>query len=121
MRAPVLTFKRARNLRRSMTLPELILWRHLRGNRLAHLRFRRQHPLRPYILDFFCPLARLAIEVDGAVHGAVDQARHDEKRDRWLREQGVRVLRIPAADILDDRRFEDVLATIERLAAPSTA
>ncbi|MEJ1968138.1 MAG: DUF559 domain-containing protein [Rhizomicrobium sp.] len=65
VRAPILTFKRARALRRKMTLPEILLWQQLRGRKLRGLSFRRQHPVGPYILDFFCASAALAIEVDG--------------------------------------------------------
>ena len=59
VRAPTLTFKRARALRREMTLPEVVLWRALRRGDVAELRFRRQHPLGPYVLDFYCAEARL--------------------------------------------------------------
>jgi very-short-patch-repair endonuclease len=59
------TFERARELRRQMSLPEIVLWQALRKARLGGLRFRRQHPIGPYIVDFYCPAARLAIEVDG--------------------------------------------------------
>ena len=65
MRAPDKTIGRARELRRTMSLPEIVLWQALRKGRLAGLRFRRQHPIGPYIFDFYCPSALLAIEVDG--------------------------------------------------------
>jgi very-short-patch-repair endonuclease len=61
------TTRNARNLRRKMTLPEVILWQWLR-QRPDGLKFRRQHPTGPYVLDFFCSDARLAIEVDGEAH-----------------------------------------------------
>jgi Protein of unknown function (DUF559) len=64
MRAPNKAFSRARKLRREMTLPEIVLWQALGKGRLAGLRFRRQNPIGPYILDFYCPSARLAVEVD---------------------------------------------------------
>jgi very-short-patch-repair endonuclease len=112
MRAPVLTFKRARRMRREMTLPELVLWSRLRGAGIGGLRFRRQHPVGPYILDFYCAAARLSVEVDGAVHQAPEQGRHDARRDIWLGEQGIRVPRFAAGDVLDDRRLNDVLASI---------
>ena len=121
MRAPILTLKRARALRRNMTLPEVILWQELRGARFKQLRFRRQHAIGPYILDFYCAVARLAVEVDGAAHDHERQFRHDERRDRWLDAQRIRVLRIAARDILRDEELERVLAHIAREAAPSTA
>ena len=120
MRAPILTLKRARSLRRQMTLPEVLLWQALRGGR-AGLRFRRQHPMGPYILDFFCPSARLAVEVDGSVHDTAEQARYDDRRNAWLAAREIRVLRIAATDVLKADGLEWVLLAIEQAAAPSTA
>ncbi len=121
MRGPVLTLKRARRLRRAMPLPETILWNCLRKERLRGLSFRRQHPLGPYILDFYQPAAKLAVEIDGAGHDQAEQIAHDAQRDAWLGAQGVTVLRFPAASVLDDELREGVLATIAETAAPSTA
>jgi very-short-patch-repair endonuclease len=104
-----------------MTLPEVILWQELRRGSLKQLRFRRQHPVGPYILDFFCSAARLAIEIDGTVHHNDQQSEHDARRDRWLTKESIRVLRIAAADILSDERLGDVLYGIVRATAPSTA
>jgi very-short-patch-repair endonuclease len=59
----------ARDLRAATSLPEGLLWRCLRGRRLEGLRFRRQHPAGPYVLDFYCPALRLAVEIDGDTHG----------------------------------------------------
>jgi len=61
-----------------MTLPEVVLWQELRRGKLKGLQFRRQHPIGPYILDFYCSAARLAIEIDGASHSSDVQAKHDE-------------------------------------------
>ncbi len=121
MRAPILTFKRARTLRREMTLPEVVLWRLLRGGKLSRLRFRRQHPIGPYILDFYCPCARLAVELEGAAHDSLGQVRRDERRRAWLAERNISVLRIAATDVLKDERLEGVLLSIVQAAAPSTA
>jgi len=118
MRAPTLTFKRARSLREQMTLPEVLLWNALRRHGVAGLRFRRQHPVGPYILDFFCPSARLAVEVEGAAHDALDQALRDERRVKWLAGRRIRVLRVPAADILKRDGLEWVLLAIEHAASP---
>ena len=74
------TMTRARALRRSLSLPEVILWQALRGRRLGDARIRRQHPVGPYILDFYCEAARLAVEVDGSGHEQQDQARHAKLR-----------------------------------------
>ena len=102
MYAPKVTVDRARDLRRRMTLPEVILWTAIRGQRLAGARFRRQHPIGPYILDFYCEEARLAVEVDGSGHDHPDQARHDARRTEWLGLRDIAVLRIPARDVLED-------------------
>src|SRR3954464_10640763 len=112
MRAPLLTFKRARALRRALTLPEVLLWQALRGGRVGGLRFRRQHPIGPYVLDFYCASARLAVEVDGAAHDIVEQAGRDRRREAWLADQDIQVLRALAADVLHEERRRDVLDTI---------
>jgi very-short-patch-repair endonuclease len=116
MRAPILTQKRAKSLRRSMTRPEQTLWTLLRRNQQG-FHFRRQHAVGPYILDFYCAAARLCVEVDGPVHA--DQVSHDERRTRWLEEQGIRVIRFSVEDV--EMRPAAVIATIMRAAAPSTA
>jgi very-short-patch-repair endonuclease len=109
---PVITLKRAKRLRRDMTLPEVLLWRELRRRQWG-MHFRKQHPIGPYVLDFYCSEHRLAVEVDGAVHDLPEQARHDERRDAWLRQQGIRLLRFRAADVLNGRELEGVLQLIE--------
>jgi very-short-patch-repair endonuclease len=122
MRAPERTFVRAQSLRRSMSLPEVILWQHLRGQRLGGLRFRRQHPVGPYVLDFYCAAAGLAVEVDGRSHESRERARHDAARAAWLAEHGIRQLRLPAPDILDPaRRVFALEAIVLAAGAPSTA
>ncbi len=63
---------------------------------------RRQHPIGPYVLDFYCPAAHLAVEVDGYVHGTGDIPERDERRDTWLKAQGISVLRIAASDVMAD-------------------
>jgi very-short-patch-repair endonuclease len=90
---------------------------------LAGLRFRRQHPIGPYILDFYSASARLAIEVDGSVHDAAAQVSHDERRQAWLAQKRVTVLRVRANDVLRDENLEGVLLAIEHaaVAAPSGA
>ncbi|WP_336966947.1 endonuclease domain-containing protein [Brevundimonas aurantiaca] len=102
MDAPRKTQDRARDLRRSLTLPEVLLWQALRRRGLCGARFRRQHPIGPYILDFYCDAARLAVEIDGSSHDTPDQARHDARRTDWLNQRGVSVLCIPARDVLTD-------------------
>jgi len=112
MRAPAETFDRARRLRREMTLPEVLLWRALRRKAVDGLRFRRQRPTGACVLDFYLPSARLAIELDGRAHDMGENPARDARRDAWLAGRGVRVLRIPAADVLDEVRREGVLRLI---------
>ena len=85
---------RARQLRRKQTWAEKALWRLLRDRRFSGYKFRRQHPLGDYYLDFYCAEARLALETDGFGHGFPDQQRHDAQRDEFLRAQGILVKRI---------------------------
>ena len=92
---------RARRLRRNMSLPEVIVWHWLR-QRPDGLKFRRQHPSGPYILDFFCSDARLAIELDGEAHSRADQPTRDETRDAWFQSAGIKTVRIAASDVLQD-------------------
>lgn len=100
----------ARRLRRTMTDAELKLWMRLRDRQLDGAKFRRQHPLGPYVLDFFCESERLVIEVDGGQHA--DCAAKDEKRSAWLIAKGCRVLRFWNHDVLNN--IDGVLETIQR-------
>ena len=98
---PAQTVRLARRLRKEMTLPEVSLWAELR-KRPGGLKFRNQHPAGKYVVDFFCASARLAIEIDGEVHGRGDQPEKDQLRDAWLNREGVHVIRIPARAVLED-------------------
>ena len=91
----------ARRLRREMTLPEVPLWQHLRG-RPGGLKFRRQHPIEPYVADFYCREAALVIEIDGSAHQEPDRIKRDKCRDDSLRERGLSIVRIPAEDVMRD-------------------
>ncbi len=70
-------------------------------------KFRRQHGIGPYVVDFYCPSERLVIELDGGVHDTPEQAAYDANRQRGIEQLGLRVLRIPNEAVLDRR--EDVL------------
>jgi len=85
-----------------MSPPEVLLWERLRAMRGHGPRFRRQHPIGPYVADFYCSAARLVIEVDGAVHGDDRQIAHDQRRDAYMRALGYEVLRVPAHEIMRD-------------------
>ena len=93
--------RKARTLRKEMSLPEALLWRELR-QRPSGLKFRRQHPIGPYVIDFACMSSRLAIEIDGEAHERGGRPYRDDLRDEWLARQEIRVLRIAARDVLRD-------------------
>ena len=92
----------ARFLRRRLSLPEGLLWRALKAGKVQGLKFRKQHPVGPYVLDFYCHQARLCVEIDGASHGFGRQPEKDARRDGWLAGKGVRTLRISASLVLGD-------------------
>ena len=85
--------KRARELRKDDTWAEKLLWRWLRNRRFSGYKFRRQHPLGDYYLDFFCEEAELNIELDGSQHGFPDQQKHDAEREKFLKSRGIKTLR----------------------------
>ena len=95
------TVKKARKLRRKMTLPEVLLWRQLKL-RPCGLKFRREHGSGDYVLDFYCSDARLAIEVDGIAHAMRKRPERDIRRDGWFAAEGIDTLRLPASDVLRD-------------------
>jgi len=91
---------RAKQLRKSMTDAERVLWRELRSRQLAGNKFRRQQPLGRFIVDFVCFEKRLIIELDGGHHADSAQAAEDARRTAWLEIDGFRVLRFWDHDVL---------------------
>src|SRR3989344_1634308 len=102
----------ARELRQTMTEAEKILWKALRGNRLHGMQFYRQVAIDRFIVDFYCPRKRLAVEVDGGIHAEKYQKEHDSVRDAFLREKDVRILRVKNEEVLED--VKGVLTKIAR-------
>src|SRR3546814_15127983 len=88
------TVRKARIRRGDMSLPEVMLWQILR-TRPAGLKFRRQHPVGPYIADFYCASKKTVIEIDGIAHDMGDSQLRDERRDTILRARGLMIIRIP--------------------------
>jgi very-short-patch-repair endonuclease len=120
--------KTARRLRKALTKPELWLWLRVKQRTSDGIIFRNQHPLGPYILDFYCAKARLCIEVDGEIHTHDHQRDRDQVRDQWLMDQGVHVHRVIARDLLanpDEAATGVFDLAVERIAllakAPPTA
>jgi very-short-patch-repair endonuclease len=93
---------KARALRQAMSLPEVLLWRELRQQQ--EVKFRRQHPVGPYVLDFYCGKAKLCVEVDGISHDMGDRPWRDGQRNQWLRDAGIEVVRVLASDALADAK-----------------
>lgn len=102
------TTSRARTLRGEITNAERVLWRAIRSRQVQGNRFRRQHPIGPYIADFACIEQKLVIELDGGQHQ--DRQAHDKQRDAFIKTKGWRVLRFWNNDVLDN--LDGVLLTI---------
>ena len=105
----------ARQLRRDKTPAERHLWSRLQNKQLNGLRFRFQHPVEAFVLDFYCPASRLVVEVDGGIHDDPDVAAHDAERNAYLTVRGCVVLRFRNAEVLYET--ERVLAEIAATAA----
>ena len=103
-----LSLGRSRDLRRRQTDAEAALWRHLRRRGLVGLKFRRQHPIHGYIVDFFCSEARLAVELDGGQHA--EAFARDVLRTQELERRGIRVVRFWNTDVL-----REPLAVLQRI------
>jgi very-short-patch-repair endonuclease len=102
MRAPKETITLARRLRRNLSAPEARLWNRLRERKSGTAVFCRQHPIGPYVLDFYCAEARLAVEIDGMSHDLGDRPQRDASRDAWLKARGLTVMRIAALEVMRD-------------------
>ena len=112
------TFRLSRHLRRVSTPAERLLWGVLRNNSLAGYKFRRQHPVREYIVDFFCPEKELVIEIDGSIHLNKEVEKSDLNRTAELERMGITVLRFSNDQVNND--LESVKQRIiEALTSPS--
>ncbi|MGY3031520.1 very-short-patch-repair endonuclease [Bradyrhizobium sp. USDA 4354] len=100
----------AKRLRANTTPHERMLWRALKDLPMDGSHFRRQAPIGPYVVDFFCPAKRLIIELDGGHHNEDDTAARDLERQRWLENEGYRVIRFWNSEI-----NSDLTAVLERI------
>jgi very-short-patch-repair endonuclease len=114
MRAPKQTIGNARSLRRKLSVPEARLWSRLRRREFGKPVFRRQHPLGPYVLDFYCAKAHLAVELDGMSHDMGNQPARDIRRDVWLARHGITVMRVPVSEL--PREMDQAADAIVRMA-----
>jgi very-short-patch-repair endonuclease len=111
---PTTTRQHARDLRQGGTDAERKLWYHLRAGRLNGLKFRRQHPIPPYIVDFYCDAKKLVVELDGSQHNE----EVDRERSRFLEAQGLRILRYWDNEVL--QHMDAVLEAIVGIAEGRT-
>ncbi len=100
--------RRVRELRRNITDAEELLWERLRDRRFMNAKFRRQHPVQGYVLDFYCHEAKLGVELDGSEHNKVERSLYDIERSRIVSEQqGVTIIRFWNSEVLN--HTEEVL------------
>ena len=111
---------RARHLRRRQTDAERRLWHHLRTRRLGGHKFRRQHTIGKYIVDFYCEDARLVIELDGGGHNEPQQKAYDKRRTSTLEQLGLTVLRFWNHELLlnTEQVLEVILEALENVPSP---
>ncbi|GIX32367.1 MAG: hypothetical protein KatS3mg125_0323 [Lysobacterales bacterium] len=107
---PPALLQAARDLRKTMTDAEQLLWQCLRGKQLDGFKFRRQHPIDRFVLDFYCPAVRLAVELDGSQHNTEQGRAADAERTAWLNARGIRVLRFWNSEVFSN--LEGVITTI---------
>ncbi|MDR0970192.1 MAG: endonuclease domain-containing protein [Lentimicrobiaceae bacterium] len=115
--APPILFDFAKKMRNNQTEAEAVLWLYL-SNKQKGLRFKRQHPIKYFIADFYCHKAKLVIEVDGGYHILPEQYEYDKNRDYELNELGLKILRFTNEQVLFD--IENVMRDIERELPPPT-
>ncbi len=108
-------------MRKNMTKAEIILWSKLKGKQLNGLKFRRQHGINNYIVDFYCPELRLAIEIDGGVHCYDSRITYDKQRQKEIEALGIKVLRYTNTDVIKDLEgvLNDIIKTTTPLSPPS--
>ena len=95
-------FERANLLRKNLTDAELLLWKNLRNRRLIVCKFRRQHPVGKYVVDFYCHEKLLVIELDGGIHENPDVKERDEGRENDLKNLGLTIIRFKNEEIESD-------------------
>jgi len=98
-------------LRNAMPEAEVILWSKLKGKNISGFKFRRQHGVGKYVLDFFCPKARLAVEVDGDTHFRGKGPQKDRERERFIQLKGIKIVRFTNHDVYDN--LAGVMRTIQ--------
>ena len=107
------TFKNAQFLRDRMTRQEQLIWEQIRHNQIHRQRFRRQHPIGIYVLDFVCIKCKLSIEVDGESHNVPNQIEYDMERTKYLIDLGIKEIRFKNEEV--DRDLDGVIEIIKEV------
>ncbi|PXX97049.1 hypothetical protein DF185_18670 [Marinifilum breve] len=95
-------FEKAKSLRQNMTEAELKLWDHLKGKKIQGLRFRAQHPIDIFIVDFYCHSIKLVVELDGGIHLSTEQKEYDIGREAEINHWGIKVIRFTNDEVAAD-------------------
>lgn len=108
---------RRRELRANTTRSEELMWIFLRNRNTKRQKFRRQYSVDSYIIDFYCPSLKLALEIDGDIHDLEDQKKYDAERQKHIEAFGIRFLRIKNEDIINDmdrvmKKVEDIITSL---------
>ena len=101
-------------LRNNATKAERILWLNLKGKQLCRYKFRRQQGVGPFVVDFYCPECKLAIELDGPIHETSEAKEYDRRRQEYIQQYGIRFLRFTNDDVYNN--IDEVLNTIAEAA-----
>ena len=99
------TFEKAHELRNNMTDAEKVIWKELKNRRVFKTKFRRQHPIDIFIVDFYCHEFKLAIEIDGEIHLDKEIAEYDDGRTHDLEELGIKILRFTNNKVFNDINY----------------
>lgn len=110
------TIKTRRALKHNLPATENRLWYYLRNRRFYDIKFRRQYSVNNYVIDFYCPAARVAIEIDGDSHFTGDAPKQDRLRQQFIENCGIKVLRFTNKEVMEN--IEGVLETIHQAIAP---
>lgn len=111
--------EKRRSLRRRQTLAEELVWQNVRNRKMLGYKFRRQYSVDHFIIDFYCPELKLALEIDGSVHDTVDAKIYDFKRQMHIEEFGICFIRIRNEDVLGNAnktivRIEEMIKKLEK-------
>ena len=109
--------KHKKRLRYEMTPPERYLWKYLRSRQIHGFKFRRQHGIGPYIVDFYCPEKAVAIEIDGDMHAEEDQRIRDKQKEEYFSSLNIQLIRYTNRDVLQNLEgvIEDMLEKLIRI------